>query len=115
MTFEIQIAEAAHDDIMRNAVWWAEHHSYDQAIRWRDAIYEQLESLRSAPERHAFAVENPQFLYDLREKLVGLGNQRGYRALFTIRAQTVYILAIHRAAQETVHPGDLPSVPSDSE
>lgn len=115
MTFEIQIAEAAHDDITRNAVWWAEHHSYDQAIRWRDAIYQQLESLRKAAERHALAVENPQFNYDLREKLVGLGNQRGYRALFTIREQTVYVLAIHRATQGTVHPDDLPSVPGGPE
>jgi hypothetical protein len=115
MMFEIQIAESAHHDITRNALWWAEHHSYDQALLWRDAIYKQLESLRNAPERHPFAAENPQFPYDLREKLVGLGNQRGYRALFTIRDQTVYVLAIHRAAQDTVHPGDLPSVPGESE
>ena len=114
MTFETQIAEADHDDITRNAVWWAEHHSYDQAIRWRDAIYKQLESLCNAPQRHPFAAESPQFKHDLHEKLVGLGNQRGYRALFTIREETVYVLAIHRAAQDSVHPDDLPSVPGDS-
>ena len=113
MTFELEISEAAPDHITRNAVWWAEHHSYDQAIRWRDAIYKQLESLRDLPERHPFAAENPQFKYDLREKLVGLGDQRGYRALFTIREQTVYVLAIHRAAQDTIHPDDLPSVSGD--
>jgi plasmid stabilization system protein ParE len=113
MTYELEIAEAAHDDITRNAVWWAEHHSYDQAIRWRDAIYAQMESLRQLPERHTFAAENPQFKYDLREKLVGLGNQRGYRVLFTIREQRVYVLAIHRAAQDTIHPDDLPAVPGD--
>ena len=94
-------------------MWWAEHHTYDQAIRWRDAIYKQLESLRDTPERHPFAAENSQFEYDLREKLIGLGNQRGYRALFTIREQTVYVLAIHRAAQDTVHLDDLPFVPGD--
>lgn len=33
MTFELEITEASHDGITRNAVWWAEHHSYDQAIR----------------------------------------------------------------------------------
>ena len=60
-----------------------------------------------------FAAENPQFKYDLREKLVGLGNQRGYRVLFTIREQTVYVLAIHRAAQDTIHPDDLPAVPGE--
>ncbi|MDA1049830.1 MAG: hypothetical protein O3C40_05055 [Planctomycetota bacterium] len=113
MTFELEIAAAAHNDITRNAVWRAEHHSYDQAIRWRDAIYKQPESLRDLPERHPFAAENPQFKYDLREKLVGLGNQRGYRALFTIREQTVYVSAIHRAAQDTIHPDDLPSAAAD--
>ena len=113
MMFELEIAETAHHDITRNAVWWAEHHSYDQAIRWRDAIYQQLESLRDLPERHPFAAENTQFKYDLREKLVGLGNQRGYRALFTIRAKKVYVLAIHRTAQDTIHPDDLPLVPGD--
>jgi len=110
--YSVEIAEAAHDDITRNAVWWAKHHSYDQAIRWRDAIYKQLESLSDLPERHPLAAENPQFKYDLRQKLIGLGSQRGYRALFTIRDQTVYVLAIHRAAQDVVHPADLPFDPS---
>lgn len=111
--FELEIAEVAHDDIIRNAVWWAEHHSYDQAICWRDTIYKQLESLRDLPERHPLAAESPQFTYDLREKFVGLGNQRGYRALFTIRKQTVYVLTIHRIAQDTIHPDDLSFAPDD--
>ena len=46
MIYDLAISEGAHDDITRNAAWWSEHHSYDQAIRWRDAIYEQLETLR---------------------------------------------------------------------
>lgn len=72
-----------------------------------------MEAGRTLPDRHPFATENPQFNYDLREKLVGLGNQRGYRDLFTIREQTAYVLAIHRAAQNIVHPDDLPSVPGE--
>ena len=42
-----------------------------------------------------------------------LGQSTWYRALFTIREQTVYVLAIHRAAQDTIHADDLPSVPGD--
>ena len=107
MTFALEIADGAHEDITRNAVWWAEHHSYDQAIRWREAVYEQLESLREMPERYSLAAESPKFPYDLRERLVGLGNQRSYRALFTIKDETVYVLAIHRATQDVVSPDDL--------
>ena len=108
MNFQLEIAEEAHEDITRNAVWWAEHRSHEQAIRWRESIYDQLELLKELPERHALADENPAFPYDLREKLVGLGNQRGYRALFTIHEQTIFVLAIHRAAQDVVGPDDLP-------
>lgn len=113
MKYELAIADGAHDDITRNAVWWAEHHSYDQAIRWRDSIYEQLESLRDGPERYPVAAENPQFNYELRQKLVGLGNRRGYRVVFTIHKQTVYVLAVHRAAQDVNRPGDLSFDPEE--
>ncbi len=58
MIYDLAISEGAHDDITRNAVWWSEHHSYDQAIRWRDAIYEQLETLRERPEQYPVAAEN---------------------------------------------------------
>ncbi|MCA9123937.1 MAG: hypothetical protein H6822_20525 [Planctomycetaceae bacterium] len=57
MTFDLEITEAAHNDIIRNAAWWAEHHSYDQAIRWRDAIYKQLESLWDQCERQGSDVD----------------------------------------------------------
>jgi plasmid stabilization system protein ParE len=107
MSFALSIAEGAHDDIMRNAVWWAQHHSYDQAIKWRDTIYEQLESLRAMPESHSLAVENPEFAYELRERLVGSGKRRSYRAIFTIHEHTVYVLAVHRATQDVVPSDDL--------
>jgi len=38
MSFKITIAAEAHEDISRNAFWWAEQHSYEQAIRWKDAV-----------------------------------------------------------------------------
>lgn len=40
MNFTIFIADAAHEDITRNAMWWAEHHSHERAIQWRDTIYD---------------------------------------------------------------------------
>ena len=60
MSLPVKITDCAHEDIARNALWWAEHHSYEQAVRWKDAIYEQLTELSLTPERHSLAVENHQ-------------------------------------------------------
>jgi plasmid stabilization system protein ParE len=39
MTLRLVISERAHQDIERNAVWWARNHSLPQAIDWHDAVY----------------------------------------------------------------------------
>ena len=90
MSFQLAIAAEAHEDISRNASWWAEHHSYEQAIRWKDAVYEQLETLRTYPERHPLASENPEFPLDIREKPIGLGSRPSYRAVLSDRLKASY-------------------------
>ena len=107
MSFVVAVAEQAHRDIHRNAMWWGKHHSLDQAITWVDTVYEQLEGLRSMPEMHGVATENANFPFELREKLVGTGPHPGYRAIFTIEKNTVHVLAIRRGSQDAIHPTDL--------
>ena len=46
MKYELILAARARADILRNAEWWAENHSPDQAISWFDSIYQELENLR---------------------------------------------------------------------
>jgi len=111
VSFRVEITDSAHEDIARNALWWAEHHSYEQAVRWKDAIYEQLASLSLTPERHAIAEENPDFPFEIREKLVGVGSRRSYRAVFTIQHRVVYVLTVQRGAQDTLRPEDIPFEP----
>ena len=94
MSFQLAITDEAHGDISRNASWWAAHHSYEQASRWKDAVYEQLETLRTFPERHPLAPENPEFPFDIREKPVGLGSRPSYRAVFTIQENLVLVLTV---------------------
>ena len=74
MTFRVTITPQARGDIDRNSDWWAVHHSVDQALKWSDAIYDQIESLAEFPESHALSVENDDFPYEIRDKLVGLGD-----------------------------------------
>ena len=107
MSFKVAIQETAHQDIERNALWWADNHSVDEAIKWKAAIYEQLRELETMPPRHPLAVENPAFSFDIREKLVGLGHIRSYRAVFTIVENDVHVLTVRRGSQDRIAPDDL--------
>jgi len=107
MSFQLAIADEAHADISRNASWWAAHHSYEQASRWKDAVYEQLETLYTFPERHPLAPENAEFPFDIREKPVGLGSRPSYRAVFTIQENVVLVLTVQRGAQDALRPEDI--------
>src|SRR5690554_3086393 len=102
MKFRVSILTQARRDIDRNADWWAAHHSVDHALRWSDAVYDQLESLSDFAESHGLSVENVDFPYEIRDKPVGLGSRLGFRAVFTFKGDTVYVLTVRRAAQDAI-------------
>lgn len=106
--FQIVVHEQAKNDIKRNADWWAEHHSIDQALAWSDAVERQLQDLSQNPERFGIANENGRFAYEIRQILIGLGKRRSYRAIFTIKGDSVHILTIQRAEQSQLAHDDLP-------
>ena len=112
MTFRVSILPQARRDIDRNADWWAEHHSAEQALRWSDAVYDQLAALAQFPESHGLSAENDDFPYEIRDKLVGLGSPKSYRAVFTIRNDTVHVLT-RRGAQDVIRPSGVESPPSE--
>lgn len=90
MKFSVRVLPQAQRDVDRNAAWWAEHYSVEQAIRWSDAVYDQLEELSDFPESYSLSAEAGEFAYAIRDKLVGLGSRPNYRAVFTIKRDTVY-------------------------
>jgi hypothetical protein len=61
-------------------------------VRWDDTVYVQIETLADFPESNGLSAENDEFPYEIRDKLLGLGSRLGYRAVFTIKADTVYVL-----------------------
>ena len=108
MKYDIVLAAQARKDILRNAEWWAENHSPDQAIAWFDSIYAQLESLREMPERFPIAPENGSIEIELREMPLGVGRRPSYRAVFTIKPEPleVHVLTVRRASQDAVATKD---------
>ncbi|MEQ8791957.1 MAG: type II toxin-antitoxin system RelE/ParE family toxin [Pirellulaceae bacterium] len=104
MTFRVVILPRAEADIEANARWWASSHSPEQAAQWFDAVHEQLKSLSDSPEINGFSAENDAFPYKIRDKLLGLGSRRSYRAVFTIKGEAVYVLTVRRASQDVLRP-----------
>lgn len=102
MNYGLVLTARARADILRNAEWWAENHSPDQAIAWFDSIYEQLEGLRRMPERFPLAPENRSVEVEIREMPLGLGSRPSYRAVFTIKSLEVHILTVRRASQDAL-------------
>ena len=112
MKYRLTILPQAKADVRRNAEWWAQHHSAEQAARWLDTIQSQLESIVDFPESHSLSAENDEFPYEIRDKLLGLGSRPGYRAVFTIKDDTVIVLTVRRSAQDVLRPSDVKSPPS---
>ena len=112
MKYRFIILPQAREDVRRNAEWWAHHHSSEQAARWLDAVESQLETIVEFPMSHSLSAENDDFPYEIREKLVGLGSRPGYRAVFTIKDDTVYILTVRRGAEDTLRPDQVDAPPA---
>ncbi len=106
MSFIVRYTEQAESDLYRNANWWACNHSLEQALKWESTVRGQIQTLRDMPERHALAPENANFPIDIREKPIGLGSRPSYRAIYTIVASEVRVLAIRRASQDTFTPNE---------
>ena len=109
MKFRLTVTPRARGDIDRNADWWADHHSIEQALKWSNAVYDQLESLRDFPESCSLSAENDEFDYEIREKLVGLGTRPGYRAIFTIKGNEVFVLTVRAGEQDRLTTDDVDS------
>jgi len=105
MTIKLEITERACSDIERNAIWWAQNHSLDQAVSWQTAVYDQLEGILLMPESYPLISEAHSIGEPLRQKAVGLG-RGGYRAVFRITKEAVQVLTIRRGAEADLTPRD---------
>jgi plasmid stabilization system protein ParE len=65
MKYSVRIMPEAYHELEASAVWWAEHRSSEEALRWYDGFVAKLESLQSMPESHSLARENPRVAFEL--------------------------------------------------
>ncbi len=104
MTYEIVVTRRAADNIEAAFNWWAENRSTEQAARWYNAFADKLADLAANPLRWPESPERPEFPYVIRDFYFGLGKRPTHRAIFTIRGQTIVLLAVRRPGPAPLRP-----------
>ena len=102
MKFSVIITSKAGLQLVNCARWWSENRSADQAARWLDGFEAAIDALRDNPERHGFARENDYYelLFPVRQLLYGIGRKPTHRAVFEVRGDTVFVVAVRHLAQD---------------
>src|SRR5262245_31569978 len=99
MSYEVELSQRALTDLIRNASWWATHHSVEQALRWYDDFRAAIASLAETPQRYRLARENSKCEFEIRELDYGVSSRPTHRAIYTIGADKVTVLAIRHGAE----------------
>jgi plasmid stabilization system protein ParE len=104
MKIPVIIEPRAKADLRHAVIWWSEHRSGEQALRWYDGIRDAIATLADNPHRCILARENPKSDEELRELHFGLGSRPTHRAIFVIDPDAVRVLAVRHAAQDDWNP-----------
>ncbi|MEX2172133.1 MAG: type II toxin-antitoxin system RelE/ParE family toxin [Pirellulales bacterium] len=103
-TYRVELTPRAECELDEAANWIASS-APETAQRWYWGFISAMESLASYPRRCGLATEQSEFPYELRQLLYG--RSRSYRAIFTIRDDTVTVLAIRHAKQADLSPSEV--------
>jgi len=87
----------------------AENRNVDQALQWLEGFETAIASLTQTALQHSATRENDlyQLPYTVRQLLYGIGKKPTHRAVYEIRGNTVYVVAIRHLAQNDLERGDL--------
>ena len=77
--------------------------------RWLDGFEQAITALAENPEQHGLARENYfyELPYSVRQLLYGLGSRPTHRAVFEVRGDTVFVLAIRHLALADLAPDEV--------
>lgn len=106
MTYRVRLTSLAQKELIAAALWWAEHRSADQALRWLEGFEDAINSLAQDPENHSLARENSQYDSSLYQLHYGVSRKPTHRAVFRISGDTVEVLTIRHLAQRDLKPDD---------
>jgi plasmid stabilization system protein ParE len=100
-------SDRAEADIQAAYDLWARRRSAERAARWYEAVNEAIDLLGDEADHCSLAAEAHRFPFQLRAKPFGAGRQPTHRILFTIRPDSIYVLAVRHVAQDALKRGRL--------
>lgn len=107
MSYQVIVLPKARDEMYRDALWWSEHRSADQAARWLAGFEDAINNLANDADTHPLARENGNFSFELRQKTFGLGPKPTHRAIFEISGDKVLVHGVRHLARRDIGPDDL--------
>ncbi len=102
MRYQINLTRRALADLDRLAAG-----RVDQADRLTHRFFEALTRLETMPLSCGLAYEDRYFREEIRHLLFNVHKGRPYRALFSIRENTIAVLAVRAPGERPVRPRDL--------
>lgn len=102
MAFRVELSEEALRDAERLYEWVTEAAPFRGPL-WFDRLLAAIESLQTFPHRCAYATENDQFPFEVRQLLFGR-KPNVYRVVFTTQGEVVYVLRIRAPRQNLLKP-----------
>jgi plasmid stabilization system protein ParE len=63
MSYHVRLTTLAESELVSSALWWAEHRSPEQALRWLDGFEAAIRSLAQNPESRPLARESGRYEY----------------------------------------------------
>jgi plasmid stabilization system protein ParE len=103
VTYRLRVTARAVADADEAYAWIAEHLSPDQAERWYQGLFKQMETLTRHPTRCPRAAESDKFPEELRQLLYGKRRNK-HRIIFAIRDNYVVVLFIHHSSRDELEP-----------
>ena len=107
----VSVTERAWEDVRRNARWWAENRSQEQAATWYDDIRAAIAALADRPHQWPTAREDLSFSFEIREYHFRIGGRATHRIVFTIGDDSVVVLAVVHVSQQDLDPAELLNEP----
>jgi plasmid stabilization system protein ParE len=103
VTYRLRVTARAVADADESYAWIVEHASLDQAERWYQGLFKQMETLTKHPTRCPRVAESDKFPEELRQLLYGKRKNK-HRIIFAVRDGDVVVLFIQHSARQELEP-----------
>ena len=103
MGFRVELTSRAGHDADTILDWLATQHAGETGKRWVEALEGACTTLQRFPRGCALAPESKVFPFEVCQLLYG-HKPHVYRILFTIEAETVYVLHIRHGRRQPLKP-----------